>query len=69
MSIFNKVHERRSSASVKWDMMNVVYNLKDTTELLPMWVADMDFPPPLCFNRRVKGSIGASNLRLYFCRQ
>lgn len=54
MSIFNKVHERRSSASVKWDMMNVVYNLKDTTELLPMWVADMDFPPPAALTEALK---------------
>ncbi|MER2113076.1 MAG: MalY/PatB family protein [Solibacillus isronensis] len=54
MSIFNKVHERRSSASVKWDMMNVVYNLNDTTELLPMWVADMDFPPPAALTEALK---------------
>jgi len=54
MSIFNKVHERRSSASVKWDMMNVVYNLKDTNELLPMWVADMDFPPPAALTEALK---------------
>lgn len=54
MSIFNKVHERRSSSSVKWDMMNVVYNLKDTTELLPMWVADMDFPPPAALTEALK---------------
>lgn len=54
MSIFNKVHERRSSASVKWDMMNVVYNLKDSTELLPMWVADMDFPPPAALTEALK---------------
>lgn len=47
MSFFNEIYERRSSASVKWDKMNEVYNLENTTNLLPMWVADMDFPPPL----------------------
>lgn len=47
MSFFNEIYERRSSASLKWDKMNEVYNLKDTTNLLPMWVADMDFAPPL----------------------
>lgn len=47
MSFFNEIHERRSTASLKWDKMNEVYNLKDTTNLLPMWVADMDFAPPL----------------------
>lgn len=58
MSIFNKVHDRRGSASVKWDMMNVVYNLKDnTTELLPMWVADMDFPPPAALTEALKARL------------
>ncbi|MGN7477576.1 MalY/PatB family protein [Solibacillus silvestris] len=46
MSFFNEIHERRRSASLKWDMMNEVYNLEDATNILPMWVADMDFPPP-----------------------
>ena len=46
MSFFNEVHERKGSSSIKWDKMREVYNLEDTSKLLPMWVADMDFPAP-----------------------
>lgn len=46
MSFFNEIHERKGSSSIKWDKMREVYNLEDTSKLLPMWVADMDFPAP-----------------------
>ena len=46
MSFFNEIYERRNSNSLKWDMMSRVYNLEDTSTILPMWVADMDFPAP-----------------------
>lgn len=46
MSLFNKIYERRNSNSIKWDKMCDVYNLEDTSQLLPMWIADMDFPAP-----------------------
>ncbi|MEG0472337.1 MAG: MalY/PatB family protein [Solibacillus sp.] len=46
MSRFNDIHERRNSSSIKWDSMNEVYNIPDTSAILPMWVADMDFPAP-----------------------
>lgn len=46
MSFFNEIHERRNSSSIKWDKMREVYNLEDTSKLLPMWIADMDFPAP-----------------------
>ncbi|MCH7323042.1 pyridoxal phosphate-dependent aminotransferase [Solibacillus sp. MA9] len=46
MSFFNEIHERRNSSSIKWDKMCEVYNLENTSELLPMWIADMDFPAP-----------------------
>ena len=54
MSIFNEIHERRNSNSIKWDMMNAVYNLEDTSNILPMWVADMDFPPPPAMIQAIK---------------
>ncbi|HEY8362248.1 MAG TPA: MalY/PatB family protein [Tissierellaceae bacterium] len=37
---FDEVINRRNSNSVKWDVIEKVYNDKD---ILPMWVADMDF--------------------------
>ncbi|MBD8036894.1 pyridoxal phosphate-dependent aminotransferase [Solibacillus sp. A46] len=54
MSIFNEIHARRNSDSIKWDMMSAVYNLEDTSNILPMWVADMDFPPPPAMTQAIK---------------
>lgn len=42
MNQFQKI-KREQTNSVKWDMMDKVYGRKD---LLPMWVADMDFLAP-----------------------
>ncbi|WP_337982680.1 MalY/PatB family protein [Lysinibacillus sp. C5.1] len=46
MSIFDQTLNRRCTNSVKWDAMEKIYGLSDTTEILPMWIADMDFAPP-----------------------
>ncbi|MEO4054326.1 MalY/PatB family protein [Solibacillus sp. CAU 1738] len=46
MSIFNISVDRRNSRSFKWDMMEQTYNLDDASEILPMWIADMDFAAP-----------------------
>ncbi|WP_342505827.1 MalY/PatB family protein [Sporosarcina sp. FSL K6-2383] len=46
MSVFEKVIERRETRSVKWDMMEKIYNIEDASDILPMWVADMDFAAP-----------------------
>lgn len=43
MSIFETVHERNNTKSVKWDQLKEVFN---ATDILPMWVADMDFKSP-----------------------
>jgi cysteine-S-conjugate beta-lyase len=40
---FDQFIERRQTNSVKWDAVESVFGKKD---LLPMWVADMDFPAP-----------------------
>ncbi|MFD3158377.1 MalY/PatB family protein [Haloimpatiens sp. FM7330] len=40
---FDTVIERRNTKSVKWDLVEEMYNDKD---VLPMWVADMDFKVP-----------------------
>ena len=39
---FDKVIERRNSNSLKWDRCAKEYG----SEVLPMWVADMDFEAP-----------------------
>ncbi|MBT2583632.1 MalY/PatB family protein [Planococcus sp. ISL-109] len=46
MSLFERVHDRRDSRSVKWERMEKVYGIGDASDILPMWVADMDFPAP-----------------------
>ena len=46
MSIFSTVFNRRNTYSAKWDMLEEVYSINDASEVLPMWVADMDFAIP-----------------------
>ncbi len=41
MHNFDEVIERRQTHSVKWDTLEQTYHRKD---LLPLWIADMDFP-------------------------
>ena len=43
MSNFDLVLQRRNTRSLKWDMMEKIYNIEDASDILPMWVADMDF--------------------------
>lgn len=46
LSLFEQVHDRRDSRSVKWERMEKIYGIDDASDILPMWVADMDFPAP-----------------------
>ena len=46
MSNFDLVLQRRNTRSLKWDMMERIYNIEDASDILPMWVADMDFKAP-----------------------
>lgn len=46
MERFSNVFERRKTRSVKWDLMEMIYQVEDASEILPMWVADMDFAAP-----------------------
>lgn len=46
MNKFEHVIERRKSRSVKWDRMEMIYGIEDASDILPMWVADMDFAAP-----------------------
>ncbi|MFV0345845.1 MAG: MalY/PatB family protein [Bacteroidales bacterium] len=42
---FDNIVNRKGTHSMKWDGMQVFY---ETNDLLPMWVADMDFKSPIC---------------------
>ena len=44
---FDRVIDRFGSHSVKWDMMETLYNVP-AQDGIAMWVADMDFEPPKC---------------------
>lgn len=54
LSIFDNTIIRRHSNSVKWDAMEKVYGLKGASEILPMWVADMDFAPPAAVSQALQ---------------
>ncbi len=47
---FDKVVERAGTASVKYDMRHEIFGKAD---VLPMWVADMDFETPQCIRKAV----------------
>jgi cysteine-S-conjugate beta-lyase len=51
---FSKVVDRSNSASVKWDATETVFG---TADVLPMWVADMDFQPPAAVIEAVKSKV------------
>lgn len=48
---FDKVVDRSRSSSVKWDSTENVFG---TADVLPMWVADMDFHPPEAVSEALK---------------
>src|SRR5699024_12629810 len=47
MSYFETVPNRKNTRSVKWDTLEEVFQSGD---VLPMWVADMDFKAPEAVN-------------------
>ncbi|GGK05172.1 cystathionine beta-lyase [Lentibacillus kapialis] len=47
MGTFKKVNNRINTRSVKWDMRHAMFQSDD---VLPMWVADMDFKAPQAVN-------------------
>lgn len=51
MGNFDTVVDRFNTKSVKWDMLDTLYQSKDC---LPMWVADMDFKAPKEVNDALK---------------
>ncbi|GGP13886.1 MalY/PatB family protein [Oceanobacillus neutriphilus] len=48
MSFFEEVHDRKQTKSVKWDMLQMRFQSDD---VIPMWVADMDFKAPEAVNQ------------------
>ncbi|WP_210471122.1 MalY/PatB family protein [Sporosarcina sp. 6E9] len=46
MGIFEKFINRRETRSIKWDRLEEVYGIENASDILPMWIADMDFAAP-----------------------
>ena len=51
MSQFQTVHNREQTRSMNWDNRKAIFN---SEEVLPMWVADMDFKAPEAVNNALK---------------
>src|SRR5699024_4677586 len=47
LKIFNTVHPRKNTRSLKWDALQSVFGTED---VIPMWVADMDLKAPDAVN-------------------
>ena len=47
---FDELFDRKNTSSLKWDQfkerLKLQYNVEDASDILPMWVADMDFAIP-----------------------
>ena len=41
---FDSQYDRRPTAAVKWDALPDLFNVSSQDDVIPMWVADMDFP-------------------------
>ena len=48
---FDEIIERKNTACIKWDFSKEFIGADD---VLPMWVADMDFRVPDCVSRAIK---------------
>jgi len=43
---FNTFPNRKNTACVKWDAIPAVFGVKKDDDVIPFWVADMDFKCP-----------------------
>lgn len=53
---FDEPIDRRGTHCVKWDMMEAFYGVSPK-DGLAMWVADMEFRPPVCVQRALDGML------------
>ncbi|MGM8365167.1 MalY/PatB family protein [Virgibacillus sp. W0181] len=51
MNLFHDVYNRKMTKSFKWDAIDTIFKSND---VLPMWVADMDFKAPEAVNEAIK---------------
>ncbi|MDU8929510.1 MalY/PatB family protein [Alisedimentitalea sp. MJ-SS2] len=53
---FDEIIDRHGTHSVKWDMMEKIYDVP-AEDGIAMWVADMDFRPPECVQKALQGML------------
>jgi len=55
---FDQLFDRKNTSSLKWDQfkerLKLKYNVEDASDILPMWVADMDFAIPQVVSDAIK---------------
>lgn len=55
---FDELFDRKNTGSLKWDQfkerLKLQYNVDDASDILPMWVADMDFAIPQVVSDAIK---------------
>src|SRR5690625_2035926 len=51
MEHFQTVTNRKQTSSYKWDQLDTIFNNDD---IIPLWVADMDFKAPVAVNEVLK---------------
>ena len=59
---FDSIIERRRTKSMKWDALEELFGQKD---LIPLWVADMDFKSP----EVIEAVIKSRARHFWLCRQ
>ncbi len=55
MSKFDKINDRKGSNCIKYDLLNQFFGRED---LLPLWIADMDFEIPECVSSAITQRLG-----------
>ena len=59
---FNEVIDRRNTGAIKLERCKTLFGTED---VLPLWVADMDFRTPGFYFRCYPGKIGTSYFGIY----
>ena len=49
---FDEIIDRRGSSTIKYDLLKPLYGSED---VIPLWVADMDFPSPPAIKEALAG--------------
>lgn len=57
MTNFDTIIDRRNTRSIKWDAIGERFDLQQAEDVLPMWIADMDFKAPKAVIQAIQETI------------